>query len=167
MDSNIKKRRRKNKFETSFIVFCTFFVLLFLVLISTWKMTGLVAKFASTDTSNDDVQTAKFININSDVSIGEDIIVKFNPTKSVGEKRTFVIKNTGEVDITCTFESSSYDVLPLTVSFDKNNFNMKPGEQVTVVVTIAWDTSVAGYNDYKYNNLTDLVKIKLTCTQID
>ncbi|MBQ8293550.1 MAG: hypothetical protein IJX78_07125 [Bacilli bacterium] len=156
----------KKPLGVSFIVFCVFFILLFLVLISTWKMTGIVAKFASTDSATDEARVAKFIYVDKDVTFTDNITIKFDPTMA-SQTYQITINNTGETVVNCDVECSSLNVLPLDISVDSSDFNLDCSGTKTVTITINWDKNVIDYNSYTYSNLVDLLTIKVTCTQID
>lgn len=157
----------KKPLSVSFIVFCVFFILLFLVLISTWKTTDIVAKFASNGSAEDDARAAKFIDVESGINVDESITVRLDPTQTSVQTFKFTINNNGETSINCDVSLKTLGILPLVVSVDKNDFDLNIGDETTFIVSVKWDNTTANYNDYNYSNLIDLVTVNVTCTQID
>lgn len=151
------------KHNVFFILFIAIFTL---VLISSAMLTGINAKFLSSDSASDSANVAKFnvvIDITEDGNVELTTPIEMMPGGV--EKIHIKIESKSEVAVQGTITLSSTGNLPLTITGGTSTFSIGAGNgSFTTEFTISWP---AEKNDAKYSGEVDIVSISVVTEQVD
>jgi hypothetical protein len=153
-------------------------VMLYLVLLTTWLLSGLSAKFIAGDAASDEARVAAF-----DVTTGSTMSHNFAVTMQPGESSediTVSVKNSGETAVSYTIAFELDGNLPLTAVLvddgtaalsqesGKTIWHTKAaelaGSQKSYTFRLKWDASD---NAYRYADGIESVTVALTAAQED
>lgn len=168
-------------------------ILFYLVVVSTWMLSGLFARYTSSDTGMDETRTAQFDILSELSNLTENIAVEVEPGNSMTYELT--VENKSEVGVSLIPTFQSMGTLPLNISIsledeeeviswnvlenaeytidgkiDENNVlarSYKPGEQRTYSIIVAWDDTVEGNDSSKYAGNVSSIQLSLKVEQTD
>jgi len=173
------KYLRKNKTKKNIPIRAAA-VLLYLTLVTTYFVSGLFARYATTGQASDQARVAKFSIRGNDV-FSQPIEADFVPGSS--EEVKLAVYNNSEVSVEYTVEVDNFTGnLPLTFSMSKtedNSFN-KQGKSITFSVkqlpgshtdnytlTIEWPNNGDKAKDLERAGMVDYITVTVTAVQID
>lgn len=133
------------------------------VVLSTYALSGPLARFVSNDDADDSARVAKYSVTTTGTLTDEFNISGIKPGDSFD--KTFKVENNSEVSIRYTLTIETTGNIPL--NFDKYviDGDLAPGESSDEeTVKISWNKSE---NSYLYSNAFDVVTITVVCQQID
>lgn len=175
------KRKNNN------IFFITGILLFTLFLFSSMVTAGILAKYSRNNSNDDIAQVAKFY---VDETISEQSMTLSLSSSSIVSFDIQIVNYTEsiicETAFNYSFTISTLDNLPLKIIVSEkslmgtgnfgtiSNLSCTNGymgvnskEMHTYTVSISWDTSIAGWNDYENSKKVDLVIINFNAIQID
>lgn len=175
-------KRKKNN-----IAFMISIVLFTLFLFSSIVTSGILAKYTGVSSNDDDARVAKFY---VDETNSEEVLtLTLSNSSSVNftvEVVNFKDSTVCETAFNYGFTVRTLDNLPLKITISDpaktgagtlasisgitcTNGEMLPNgkDTHTYVITVSWDTTVDGWNDYENSKKVDLVIIDFIATQID
>lgn len=162
--------------KLSKIVPITMFFLFAFVLITSFMLANIYAKYHTSNSASDDARVAAFdivVNVKdgTDNVISETIDYDFTPGSSV--KLNVGFNGTGnEVRVKYTIHFSSYNNLPLTITYNSTDLfandvvgEIAPqGSAAINNIIIEWPAS---HNSYLYSGEIDLITVTITVEQVD
>ena len=175
------KRKKSN------IVFMISIVLFTLFLFSSMVTSGILAKYTDITSNDDDAKVAKFyvdeinseealtLNLNSGSSVEFTVQVVNYKNSSVCETAFnygFTVRTLDNLPLKITISNPSKigeGTLASISGMTCTNGMMLPSvkDTHTYTITVSWDTSVDGWNDYENSKKVDLVIVNFIATQID
>lgn len=154
-------------------------VLLCLVLYTTHLMSGLFARYTTSSSASDNARVAKF-DITESGTMTQSINFSINPLDTTSSTNkiqyAIVVANNSEVSMAYTIKAENLtDNLPLELIMQNNSTanNMTTGilnpssKTISLMLNIGWNTGVADYNDFSYNNKVDEIIVTVECEQVD
>lgn len=159
------------RFRTSTIVYRITAVMICLVLFSSWLMSGLLARYITSDEASDSARVAAFINPEEDVTF--DVTVEsITPSNSVIIVPIVIDNSKGETAITVKLEKTVIGELPdSTISYSvdvidtEKDVNAKTKTNANIYIKFNFNESLD--NNFIYSNQIGYVTITVTCVQID
>lgn len=159
------------RFRTSTIVYRITAVMICLVLFSSWLMSGLLARYITSDESSDSARVAAFINPEEDVTF--DVTVEsITPSNSVIIVPIVIDNSKGETAITVKLEKTVIGELPdSTISYSADvidteiDVNAKTKTNANIYIKFNFNENLD--NNFIYSNQIGYVTITVTCVQID
>lgn len=159
------------RFRTSTIVYRITAVMICLVLFSSWLMSGLLARYITSDEASDSARVAAFINPEEDVTF--DVTVEsITPSNSVIIVPVVIDNSKGETAITVKLEKTVIGELPdSTISYSvdvidtEKDVNAKTKTNANIYIKFNFNESLD--NNFIYSNQIGYVTITVTCVQID
>lgn len=167
-------------------IFLTAVMLLTLVLITSLLVSSIYAKYVGKEQSENSSKVATFnCNMTSD-STTISLSINQDPVTFDVEIVNYEGDNISEVLCEYGFEVVTLGNLPLKIEIQEKNFDgngtmasinnlivsggvMSYDQKTKHVFTVSvqWDKSIANYNDAKYSEEIDLLKVVFTGTQVD
>lgn len=159
------------RFRTSTIVYRITAVMICLVLFSSWLMSGLLARYITSDEASDSARVAAFINPEEDVTF--DVTVEsITPSNSVIIVPVVIDNSKGETAITVKLEKTVIGELPdSTISYSVDvidteiDVNAKTKTNANIYIKFNFNENLD--NNFIYSNQIGYVTITVTCVQID
>lgn len=159
------------RFRTSTIVYRITAVMICLVLFSSWLMSGLLARYITSDEASDSARVAAFINPDEDVTF--DVTVdSITPSNSVIIVPIVIDNSKGETAITVKLEKTIIGELPdSTISYSVDvidteiDVNAKTKTNANIYIEFNFYENLD--NNFIYSNQIGYVTITVTCVQID
>ncbi len=161
----------------------TLAVLLVLTAVSSVMLSGIYAKYTKGDSADSSARVARFDITESGELFSKEFAIEIDPkVKTVELDDTVMITNNSEVDVRCTFSTSSQNNLPLQYQWtcggdsqiitNENptaTFNLDSNEgEKTYSLKVIWDTeSNTSNTDFIYRRQVDSIILNITCEQID
>ncbi len=140
-------------------------IMLLLVLVFAYSITGLYAKYINSDSGDDTARVAKFeIGDNLAEQVAQ-VEIRMAPGDAFDVENYIEITNNSEVSVKYTLEViRETNNLPIVIEEMKTGTIAANAGDETVGLNVSWPEEA---NDYCYSHEIDLITIKLTAEQID
>lgn len=140
-------------------------ILLCLLLVTVYMMSGIYARYSSTATASSSARVAKFEfgdNLSDQVTTLQTNAAELHPGWT--QKVSIQITNTGEVTLTCTVKIENLtNNLPIGAP-SPQPVTVAAGNTETVTVNLGWS---ANDNSVEYVGKTDVLRISVSVEQAD